>query len=64
MCTVLHPLTPLSTAGDIYLGTSIISGEEVVVELKSVEVKYPQLRYESNIYLTYWQPHLSVTFFP
>lgn len=36
--------------GDIYLGTSLTSGEEVAIKLESVKTKHPQLMYESKIY--------------
>ncbi|KAJ5904870.1 uncharacterized protein N7473_001786 [Penicillium subrubescens] len=36
--------------GDIYLGTHIISGEEIAIKLESVKAKYPQLAYEARIY--------------
>ena len=38
--------------GDIYLGTNIISGEEVAIKLESVKAKHPQLEYESKVYKT------------
>lgn len=36
--------------GDIYLGTNIISGEEVAIKLESVRAKHPQLEYEAKVY--------------
>jgi casein kinase I family protein HRR25 len=36
--------------GDIYLGTNIISGEEVAIKLESVRAKHPQLDYEARVY--------------
>lgn len=36
--------------GDIYLGTNIISGEEIAIKLESSKVKHPQLEYEVVIY--------------
>ncbi|KAK7208396.1 kinase-like domain-containing protein [Myxozyma melibiosi] len=36
--------------GDIYLGTNIISGEEVAIKLESVRAKHPQLEYEARVY--------------
>ncbi|KAJ5900295.1 Casein kinase I [Penicillium subrubescens] len=38
--------------GDIYLGTHIISGEEIAIKLESVKAKYPQLAYEAYVYKT------------
>jgi len=38
--------------GDIYLGTNLISGEEVAIKLESVKAKHPQLEYESKVYKT------------
>lgn len=38
--------------GDIYLGTNIISGEEVAIKLESVKAKHPQLEYEAKVYKT------------
>lgn len=35
--------------GDIYLGTNIISGEEVAIKLESVKAKHPQLKYEARV---------------
>ena len=37
---------------DIYLGVSIISGEEVAIKLESVKAKHPQREYESKVYKT------------
>ena len=37
---------------DIYLGISIISGEEVAIKLESVKAKHPQCEYESKVYKT------------
>eukprot|EP01084_Bolivina_argentea_P293492 504782_1 len=36
--------------GDIYLGTNMLTGEEVAVKLESTRTKHPQLAYESKIY--------------
>ncbi|TID21151.1 hypothetical protein CANINC_003431 [Pichia inconspicua] len=36
--------------GDIYLGTNIISGEEVAIKLESTKAKHPQLEYEAKVY--------------
>ncbi|KAL0952570.1 hypothetical protein HGRIS_006826 [Hohenbuehelia grisea] len=36
--------------GDVYKGLNTISLEVVAVKLESVEVKYPQLEYESKVY--------------
>ncbi|POS85014.1 casein kinase I like hhp1, partial [Erysiphe pulchra] len=36
--------------GDIYLGTNIISGEEIAIKLESVKAKHPQLEYEARVY--------------
>ncbi|TFK59851.1 kinase-like protein [Pluteus cervinus] len=36
--------------GIIYLGTDVISGEEVAIKLEPVEAKHPQLKYESSVY--------------
>uniref|UniRef100_A0A060TAH5 non-specific serine/threonine protein kinase n=1 Tax=Blastobotrys adeninivorans TaxID=409370 RepID=A0A060TAH5_BLAAD len=36
--------------GDIYLGTNIVSGEEVAIKLESVRAKHPQLDYEARVY--------------
>lgn len=40
------------SAGDIYIGTNVISGEEVAIKLESVKAKHPQLEYESKVYKT------------
>ncbi|KAI5299513.1 DNA-directed DNA polymerase alpha catalytic subunit pol1, partial [Ascosphaera pollenicola] len=36
--------------GDIYLGTNIISGEEIAIKLEPVKAKHPQLEYEARVY--------------
>lgn len=36
--------------GDIYLGTNIISGEDVAIKLESIRAKHPQLEYEAKVY--------------
>lgn len=36
--------------GDIYLGTNIISGEEVAIKLESIRARHPQLEYEARVY--------------
>ncbi|KAJ5642773.1 Casein kinase I [Penicillium lividum] len=36
--------------GDVYLGTHIISGEEIAIKLESVKAQYPQLAYEAHVY--------------
>lgn len=33
-----------------YLGTNIISGEEIAIKLESVKAKHPQLEYEARVY--------------
>jgi casein kinase I family protein HRR25 len=38
--------------GDIYLGTSIVNGEEVAIKLESIKAKHPQLEYEARVYKT------------
>lgn len=38
--------------GDIYLGTNVISGEEVAIKLESVRARHPQLDYEARVYKT------------
>jgi len=35
--------------GDTYLGTNLISGEEVAIKLESVKAKHPQLEYEKTL---------------
>ena len=36
--------------GDIYIGTSIETGEEIGIKLESIKSKHPQLLYESKLY--------------
>ncbi|CAO3633985.1 unnamed protein product [Cunninghamella blakesleeana] len=36
--------------GDIYLGTNIVTNEEVAIKLESVKAKHPQLEYEAKVY--------------
>ncbi|KAG2236635.1 hypothetical protein INT48_000190 [Thamnidium elegans] len=36
--------------GDIYLGTNLITGEEVAIKLESVKARHPQLEYEAKVY--------------
>ncbi|KAI8337091.1 casein kinase I [Chlamydoabsidia padenii] len=36
--------------GDIYLGTNIVTGEEVAIKLESIKAKHPQLEYEAKVY--------------
>ncbi|XP_077300498.1 casein kinase I-like isoform X2 [Arctopsyche grandis] len=36
--------------GDIYLGTSILTGEEVAIKLECLDARHPQLHTESKIY--------------
>lgn len=36
--------------GDIYLGTNIISGEDVAIKLENTKAKHPQLEYEAKVY--------------
>ncbi|KAM9912935.1 hypothetical protein OXX69_002094 [Metschnikowia pulcherrima] len=36
--------------GDIYLGTNVISGEEIAIKLENVKAKHPQLEYEAKVY--------------
>ncbi|XP_057471641.1 casein kinase 1-like protein 10 isoform X1 [Actinidia eriantha] len=37
--------------GELYLGVSVQTGEEVAVKLESVKTKHPQLYYESKLYM-------------
>ncbi|KAJ6492575.1 kinase-like domain-containing protein, partial [Mycena vitilis] len=48
----LHGKIGSGSFGDVYLGTNIISGEEVAIKLESVKSKYPQLEHESRVYKT------------
>ncbi|KAF8811486.1 hypothetical protein BYT27DRAFT_7252740 [Phlegmacium glaucopus] len=41
-------LKPFSSGDIYYLGTNIISGEEVAIKLESVKAKHPQLEYKSE----------------
>lgn len=36
--------------GDIYLGTNILTGEDVAIKLEELKSKHPQLHYESRVY--------------
>ncbi|CDS03428.1 Putative Casein kinase I [Lichtheimia ramosa] len=36
--------------GDIYLGTNIVTNEEVAIKLESIKAKHPQLEYEAKVY--------------
>lgn len=36
--------------GDIYLGTNLVSGEEVAIKVEPVRAKHPQLEYEARVY--------------
>uniref|UniRef100_A0A7S1TDA3 non-specific serine/threonine protein kinase n=1 Tax=Compsopogon caeruleus TaxID=31354 RepID=A0A7S1TDA3_9RHOD len=36
--------------GDIYLGTNVVTNEEIAIKLESSKTKHPQLLYESKIY--------------
>ncbi|ORX80459.1 putative HRR25 protein [Basidiobolus meristosporus CBS 931.73] len=36
--------------GEIYLGTSVVGGEEVAIKLESTKARHPQLEYESKVY--------------
>mmetsp|Transcript_6046 Transcript_6046/g.6950 ORF Transcript_6046/g.6950 Transcript_6046/m.6950 type:complete len:304 (+) Transcript_6046:455-1366(+) len=36
--------------GDVYLGTDVISGEDVAIKLERIRSKHPQLLYESKLY--------------
>lgn len=36
--------------GDIYIGCSVATGDEVAIKLESVKAKHPQLLYESKLY--------------
>ena len=36
--------------GDIYIGTSIETGEEIGIKLESIKSRHPQLLYESKLY--------------
>ncbi|KAJ6327627.1 hypothetical protein OIU78_014485 [Salix suchowensis] len=40
------------SSGDIYLGTSIQTNEEVAIKLENVKTKHPQLLYECKLYKT------------
>src|SRR6202789_2153949 len=33
-----------------FIGTNIISGEEIAIKLESVKAKHPQLEYEARVY--------------
>ncbi|XVE72908.1 hypothetical protein DITRI_Ditri11bG0075900 [Diplodiscus trichospermus] len=37
--------------GELYLGVNVQTGEEVAVKLESIRTKYPQLHYESKLYM-------------
>ncbi|CAO3628454.1 unnamed protein product [Cunninghamella echinulata] len=36
--------------GDIYLGTNIVTSEEVAIKLELIKAKHPQLEYEAKVY--------------
>lgn len=36
--------------GEVYLGTNIISGEEIAIKLESTKARHPQLEYEARVY--------------
>ncbi|KAJ3435258.1 casein kinase 1-like protein [Anaeramoeba flamelloides] len=36
--------------GDIYLGTNIITEEEIAIKLENIKTRHPQLQYESKLY--------------
>jgi len=36
--------------GDIYIGTNVVTGEEIAVKLESIKSRHPQLLYESKLY--------------
>lgn len=36
--------------GDIYMGTNVVSGEEVAIKLESIKAKHLQLEYEAKVY--------------
>lgn len=36
--------------GDVYVGTSVTSGEEVAIKLENCKTSHPQLAYESKVY--------------
>ncbi|KAI8884362.1 kinase-like protein [Backusella circina FSU 941] len=38
--------------GEIYLGTNIMSGEDIAVKLESTRAAHPQLEYEARVYKT------------
>ena len=38
--------------GDIYLGTNVISGEEIAIKLEDANARHPQLEYEARVYKT------------
>ncbi|KAI9487876.1 MAG: kinase-like domain-containing protein [Benjaminiella poitrasii] len=38
--------------GEIYLGTNIMSGEDIAVKLESIRAAHPQLEYEARVYKT------------
>ncbi|KAI8384763.1 kinase-like domain-containing protein [Radiomyces spectabilis] len=38
--------------GEIYLGTNILSGEDVAVKLENIRAAHPQLEYEARVYKT------------
>lgn len=36
--------------GEIYLGTNVVTGEEVAVKMESIRARHPQLEYEARVY--------------
>eukprot|EP00835_Amoeboradix_gromovi_P001573 NODE_74_length_23402_cov_1.166974.p6 type:complete len:307 gc:universal NODE_74_length_23402_cov_1.166974:3068-3988(+) len=36
--------------GEIYLGTNVVTGEEVAIKMESVRARHPQLEYEARVY--------------
>ena len=53
----VHLISPYTnyyvpSPGDIYLGTNILSGEQVAIKLESIKAKYRMLEYESEVYKT------------
>jgi len=34
----------------VYIGTNVITGEEIAMKLESVKAKHPQLEYEAKVY--------------
>ena len=36
--------------GEIYLGTNVVTGEEVAIKMESIRARHPQLEYEARVY--------------